>query len=191
VQTNSVGQLGRNDGNSGLFGDDANEMGDNLPFLDFGSVTVTELVSAGSHSCVITTDAKDNVKCWGRNNIYDIGTGDTNNRGDTAGEMGNNLPFLNIGGKAVAVALADYYGCALLSNATVTCWGSYIVSGWESTQNGKTPVTISVGTNAGIPVAVFAGGNNACVLLNTSRIKCWGACLLTTTCFSQAYKPLV
>ena len=39
----------------------------------------------------------DELKCWGYNNGGQLGAGDTNDRGDNAGEMGDALPTLNLG----------------------------------------------------------------------------------------------
>ena len=53
--------------------------------------TSTIPITAGSaHSCFMLDNGS--VKCWGENNYGQLGLGDTNNRGDNASEMGDNLP---------------------------------------------------------------------------------------------------
>ena len=45
--------------------------------------------------------------------------------GDGSGEMGDNLPVVNLGtGRtATAIAAGDLHTCAVLDNASVKCWG--------------------------------------------------------------------
>ena len=50
------------------------------------------------------------MKCWGRNNYGELGLGDDDYRGDEPGEMGDNLPFVDLGQGAVVVCLAAYVG---------------------------------------------------------------------------------
>ena len=47
------------------------------------------------------------------------------NRGDGSGEMGDNLPAVNLGTglTATAIAAGDYHTCAVLSNGDAKCWG--------------------------------------------------------------------
>ena len=72
-------------------GDGAGEMGDNLPSVDLGSGRSAKFIAAGGdHTCAILDDGS--VKCWGRNDYGQLGYGDTQNRGDGAGEMGDTLP---------------------------------------------------------------------------------------------------
>jgi hypothetical protein len=53
-------------------------------------------IAAGSyHTCTRLDNGQ--VKCWGVNNFGQLGLGDTNNRGDHADEMGNNLPAVDFG----------------------------------------------------------------------------------------------
>ena len=65
------------------------------------------------------------VKCWGANTGGKLGTGNTASYGDSAGEMGANLPAVDLGtGRtAVAISLGQDHTCALLDNGSVKCWG--------------------------------------------------------------------
>ena len=40
---------------------------------------------------------KCDLKCFGRNDAGQLGYGDTNNRGDEPDEMGDDLPFVDLG----------------------------------------------------------------------------------------------
>ena len=88
-----AGQLGYGDTNHR--GDEANEMGDNLPTVDLGSgKSIKSLVAGWYHTCAVLND--DTVKCWGSNDYGQLGYGDTNYRGDEANEMGDNLPAVSL-----------------------------------------------------------------------------------------------
>jgi hypothetical protein len=76
-------------------GDNANEMGDNLPAVDLGAGrTAKALDSLYLHHCAPLDN--DALKCWGYNGYGNLGYEDTNNRGDAAGEMGDNLPAVSL-----------------------------------------------------------------------------------------------
>ena len=65
------------------------------------------------------------VKCWGRNTYGQLGLGDTNNRGDGAGEMADSLQTVNLGAGRTAQAITTGYEhtCAILDNSQVECLG--------------------------------------------------------------------
>ena len=80
-------------GNTNALGDGANEMGDNLTPIDFGSgLEVTDMSCGGSHCCALLSNAR--LKCFGGNNAGVLGLGDTANRGAAGGEMGDSLPYV-------------------------------------------------------------------------------------------------
>ena len=64
--------------------------------VDLGTGKTAKQLAAGeAHTCAILDD--DTVKCWGRGSSGVLGYGDTNNRGDAASEMGDNLPVVDLG----------------------------------------------------------------------------------------------
>ena len=106
-------------------GDGANEMGSNLAFVELGTGrTATAIASGGSHTCAQLDN--DSVKCWGEGTQGRLGYGNSNNLGDGANEMGDNLTAIDLGTGRTATAIASgtLHTCALLDNASVKCWGS-------------------------------------------------------------------
>jgi hypothetical protein len=99
-----AGRLGY--GDTSNRGDNAGEMGTNLPFVDLGSsgAAQAKFLAAGlAFNCAILTTGL--VKCWGAGNGGQLGQGDSNSRGDNAGEMGDNLPTVPLGTGRTAKAL--------------------------------------------------------------------------------------
>jgi alpha-tubulin suppressor-like RCC1 family protein len=125
------------------------------------------------------------VKCWGHNDVGQLGLGDLVNRGDKPGQMGDNLMPVPIGAGLVArsVAVGDAHACALLDDGRVTCWGDNFWGqlGLENTTSRGTdlaPITGTEFTDLGgpqKPVALVAGGDHTCALLDDGHLKCWGA----------------
>ena len=86
------GRLGY--GNTNDLGDGSGEMGNNLPFVELGTGRTANAISVGySHTCAILDNAS--VKCWGNASSGRLGSGNTNNIGDSSGEMGDNLTTVN------------------------------------------------------------------------------------------------
>ena len=88
------------------------------------ATSLASLTAGNVHSCALLTNGT--VKCWGGNGSGQLGLGDTLNRGDTGGEMGDALPAINLGtGRtATAITAGSTHTCALLDNNTVKCWGT-------------------------------------------------------------------
>jgi alpha-tubulin suppressor-like RCC1 family protein len=91
--TSHDGQLGL--GDTGTRGDGPLEMGDYLPAVDLGTAVMPSAITGyEGRTCVIVNAGR--MKCWGRNDYGQLGLGDTLNRGDDPGEMGDNLPFVGL-----------------------------------------------------------------------------------------------
>ena len=64
------------------------------------------------------------VKCWGRNDYGQLGYGDTQHRGDGAGEMGDNLEAIYFRRyRRRLLPPGSTITCALLYDGSVKCWG--------------------------------------------------------------------
>ncbi len=176
---NDTGQLGL--GDKQHRGDFPGEMGANLPVLDLG---VGQLVVAASadlgYTCALL--ASRSIKCWGDNPFGQLGLGDTVDRGDDPGELGNALPPVSLGGGATAITTGTLHACALLETGAVKCWGANFNGtlgqgdtehrGDEPGEMGQNLLAVDLGQPA---TAVAAGSAHSCALLEDGRIKCWGS----------------
>jgi alpha-tubulin suppressor-like RCC1 family protein len=108
-------------------GDEPGEMGDALPALDLGlrpPRRVIEIAVGSTHACALLDDAS--LKCWGSNGHGQLGLGDTTARGDEPGEMGENLPRVDLGRDLAAHVTAGFDHTCVVAEATghVKCWGA-------------------------------------------------------------------
>ena len=181
---NTYGQLGigNNTGNNSRIGDDSGEM-DQLTGINLGTGhTATAIAAGSSHTCALLDNAS--VKCWGYNSEGQLGIDNRTNMGDGAGEMGDNLPSINLGtGRTVTAISAGFnHSCALLDNASVKCWGSNYKGqlGIDSTDNigdnssemsSLSSINLGTGRTA---TAISAGIYVTCALLDNRAVKCWG-----------------
>jgi len=180
--SNDQGQLGT--GVAGKRGDGPGEMGASLPLVDLGpGRTATQITAGGAHTCALLDNGE--TKCWGRNSTGQLGLGDTQNRGAEAGQMGAQLPAVDVGAgrKALEVRAGDSFTCARLDDASVRCWGANgegeLGIGTSTTRGNKaadmgvnlTPVLLGTGRTA---TALWVGFYMSCAKLDTGVVKCWG-----------------
>lgn len=112
-----------------------------------------------SHQCALLTDGT--VRCWGRNDSAQLGTG-----GGDSLVPGVVMQF--IGGPLTGVAEIVTGGtqtCARRTDGTVRCWGS-IYGGLSGSPAGVTGLTT---------VAQLAAGmGHVCAVLPDQTLRCWG-----------------
>ena len=120
----SEGQLGI--GNVLDLGDEPEEMGMNLPFLDLGTGLIpTSLALGNQHSCVLFDSGS--IKCWGA--VANLGLGlsaSEDGFGDGYLETGDMLPSLSLpsGRIATMIEAGGGHTCAELDNDDLICWGN-------------------------------------------------------------------
>lgn len=180
--SNGQGKLGL--GDTDTRGDGPGEMGDSLPTVDLGSGRTATAISAGvRHSCALLDDGR--VKCWGYNAQGQLGLGDTDTRGDGPGEMGDDLPAVDLGSgrTATSISVGEHHSCARLDDASVKCWGSNNqgrLGLGDTTRRGAGPgemgddlPAVDLGTGLAAE-AVTTGKEHACAVLDDGSIRCWG-----------------
>ena len=176
------GQLGI--GTEADMGDGSGEMGTNLPYVELGTGrTATVISNANYHTCALLDDAT--VKCWGKGGDGRLGTGNENDIGDAANEMGDNLAAVDLGTGRTATAISASYRhtCALLDDASVKCWGdgsqgqlghgSTSDLGDGSNEMGDNLAVVDLGTGR-TATAIETSNYSSCALLDNSEVKCWG-----------------
>ncbi len=180
---NFAGQLGQ--GDTVFRGDEPDEMGDNLPSVNLGVGQVALGLSAGEDfTCALLTGGR--IKCWGVGDNGVLGVGDTKWRGDQPGEMGDALPFVDLGQgvTATAITAGSHHTCALLAGGAIKCWGNNqagqlglgddaYARGDQPGEMGDALPTVDLGPGA-IAIAISAGWNHNCALLADGKVKCWG-----------------
>lgn len=176
---NNYGQLGLQD--TAARGRAPNQMGNNLPGVALGTGrTATNVYPGELHTCASLDDGT--LKCWGFNNVGNLGLGDTQQRGSSAGTMGNALPAVQLGTGRSAKRYAGNFvmGCAILDDASLKCWGQAILgygdtflrgSGPNQMGDNLPPLALGAGRTA---IDVTSGTDFSCVLLDNGQANCWG-----------------
>jgi len=167
---NASGQLGLGDVNDR--GDQPNEMGANLPFVDLGTNAPVLAMTAGSaHTCAQI--GANQVKCWGANGAGQLGVGLPNSLGDNANEMGANLPTVNISGGPITGLISMTESTCAVQGTSGHCWGSdafgELFTFPAGSRNAPGPAWVAEDR-----IAVAGGQHFGCLLRSTGKVACWG-----------------
>eukprot|EP01083_Nonionella_stella_P173428 598188_1 len=178
---NEQGGLGLGDTNNRGYQD--NQMGDYLPEVDLGtSFQPVTIVAAWKHTCALSSS--NTMKCFGWNEWGQLGYGDTNNRGDVAGEMGDKLPEIDLGTSFYPeqIALGNFHTCAV-HNCAVKCfgrgdfgslgYGDTNDKGYQANEMGDNLAEVDLGSNICI-TQIVAGTAHNCVISSANKVKCFG-----------------
>ena len=179
---NGQGQLGL--GDTVNRGTNPGDMGDNLPALSLGTGRTALYLTAGrGHTCAVLDNQQ--IKCWGYGGDGELGYEDTTNRGAQSNQMGDNLPFVNLGtGRTVALMSSGLvHNCVVLDNGDVKCWGQN-TDGRLGLGNSRT-YGASAGTMGDslpsviLPVdrsalQIMSGGYHTCIRTDNNLAYCWG-----------------
>lgn len=150
----------------GQLGDDT-RIDSNTPRQVQGLESGVSGITAGlHHTCVLTLGGE--VKCWGRNNVGQLGDGTTVDR-LVPGRA------VDLGTVALAITAGDEHTCALTVLRTIKCWGSNS-SGqlgiWWGLSSSSTAIDVG-GLGSGVR-ALEAGGRQTCAIVQDGHVKCWG-----------------
>jgi alpha-tubulin suppressor-like RCC1 family protein len=165
-------------------GDAPGEMGTDLPLVNLGTGRTAKDIAVGADQACALLDT-DRIKCWGSNQFGQLGLGDKRDRGSAVGDMGDALPYVDLGtGRTVRqVSAGEDLTCALLDNGQVKCWGlngagelglgDQVARGGMTGQMGDALPAVNLGTGR-TATQIFAGTSRVCALLDDNTLKCWG-----------------
>lgn len=140
--------------------------------------TYTEVLyvdSSYQNVCVLIEGGR--VRCWGRNNLGQLGYGHTDDIGDneTPADVGDVM----LPEPGIALTMGDSHSCVLLADDAVRCWGQGSCGklGYGNVNNigdDEFPVSIIDVPIGGAALEVDAGGSQTCARLNDGKLRCWG-----------------
>ncbi len=141
--------------------------------------TATAITAGDAHTCAVLDDAS--VRCWGFGGNGQLPNGNTISIGDDETPDTVNPARLGAGRTVRAISAGDFHTCALLDNGAVRCWGfggngrlgygNTDSIGDDETPDAVGPVDLGPGRTA---VAVAAGANHSCAILDNGSVRCWG-----------------
>ena len=123
-------------------------------------------VAAGDgHTCALTSS--NSLKCWGSNAVGQLGIGTL---------LDQPAPTLvtGINNTATAVVTGARHTCALINDGGVRCWGDNTQGQLGNNSADNQPAPVVVMGLAAPAIALAAGGNHTCAVLNTGALLCWG-----------------
>lgn len=176
---NGKGQLGL--GHTLAIGDDPSEIGTHLASVDLGDFPVEKVGTAGESTCALS---HGRLKCFGRNDVGQLGLGDKEFRGDAANEMGDTLPTVNLGTGVLVkdFAMSGVHVCAVTTTDQLKCFGSNkngqlglgdaVARGDVDNMGDQLPF-VNLGANEKVR-QVAVGERHTCVLLQDNKLKCFG-----------------
>jgi alpha-tubulin suppressor-like RCC1 family protein len=130
--------------------------------------TLTALSAGARHTCALL--ASGHVRCFGENESGQLGTSAA---GPVDAERSAVLRFTR---PVTALATGTAHSCALLDDGTVRCWGRGGSGqlGYGDAQDRKEAGSVPAVPLGGSAVAVAAGGDHTCAVLEGGGVRCWG-----------------
>jgi alpha-tubulin suppressor-like RCC1 family protein len=151
-------------------------MGDDLPAVDLGGAHAVALAAGAYHTCAVLESGA--IACWGDDEYGQLGSSDLVDRGDRAGAPPLTTDF---GRRVTALAAGDGHTCAILDGPALICWGLGGAGqlGIGDARPHADPLALTSMSPNGISLdgavlAVTAGAEHTCAILDGGRLKCWG-----------------
>jgi alpha-tubulin suppressor-like RCC1 family protein len=141
--------------------------GKNIPVDVIGLASgISSIAVGGDHTCALASSGE--VKCWGDNEVGQLGDGTKNSsttpvdvRGLTSGVS--------------TISAGEGSTCVLTLGGGVKCWGAndYGELGDGTNADRLTPVNVKGLT--GVVSAIATNGDHTCAVILGGGIKCWGS----------------
>lgn len=151
---NSSGSLGYGDGQPAT-----------VPVPVTGLRDVVQLAVGGYHNCALL--AGGTVKCWGEGVEGQLGDG----RRTSSQEP---VTVVGLGDDTVALTAGTDQTCALSAGGAVSCWGRNTVGQLGTGTTTDAATAQPVHGLGGAAVDISAGALDACAVLASGAVQCWG-----------------
>ena len=151
---------------NGYFGSSSGAIFSSTPVDVFNLTSVSEVAVGDNAACALTTGGA--VKCWGRNDVGQLGNG-------VAGNSSIPVQVSGLSSGVRAIRAGQLHFCAILDTGAMKCWGrnSEGQLGTGSVSNSSnTPVSSTIAT--GVIVDVSAYLYFTCVLNSEGTLRCFG-----------------
>jgi len=159
---NAYGKLGNNSVKQSLIGVDV--------LSSPGSVLngITSISAGGSFACAVT-GSSGGVKCWGQNDLGQLGNNTETPSSVAVDVLDASLQQLT---GSVLVSSGTNSACELGASGGVSCWGSNANGelGIATTQGSPVALAVTLASASAISVA----SHHACAALKSGSASCWG-----------------
>lgn len=173
------GQLGY--GDTVTRGNTPGSLGAALPYVPLGT-KATSIAVGIRHACALLDSGE--VKCWGHNELGELGINSATAVGEHGG-LDASLLASDLGAPATAIYAGHYDSCAVLERGELTCWGynAYANLGLgDTTTRGGGDGGVAVRDlpkvelgDGGRIIGATLGSRSTCVVREDGTGKCWGS----------------
>ncbi len=151
------------------YGDDPNEMGNDLPFFPITTLSI-KLAMGATHTCFISNDI---YSCWGLNDYGQLGASESYSKVQPQSIQSSSGLIYSLYVNSISVG--GYHTCFILRKdgiSPIVCYGmnTYGQLGTGSTGNGGTEVDL----NDKDITHFVSGMHHNCVVFSKERVKCFG-----------------
>jgi Alpha-tubulin suppressor and related RCC1 domain-containing proteins len=136
------------------------------PTVDYADVSV-----GADHSCGIMTTGTPNLKCWGANDVGQLG------RGTTDVSPPNGMTAITGAATWKSVTVGNKHTCAIDSSDKLWCWGDDTygqLGNGATTGVQSTPVEVDSSVVTNSYSQVIAGYYHTCAIHSSKYVYCWG-----------------
>lgn len=159
----------------GQLGDGGTESESDVPVRVSGISNAISVAVSEESVCALL--ASGSIDCWGADSYGDLGDGESET-GEGGGTRISRVP-VSVRGITNATAISSNYAsvCALLASGSIECWGLNNTGQLGNGTSGYAHDSTSPMPVSGIADAtqVAIGTGDACALLTTGGIDCWGS----------------